>query len=83
MSCTYTPAVKCGYPLDLPADDDEVTVSGYSDPALVGTNITINCVGEDEMTGNSTSVTLNVTCMDDGRWEPDPRQGIEGCYDGR
>ena len=68
--------------MDLQVDDDSVTVSGYSDPASVGTNVTINCVSEDEMTGKNTSVTLNVTCMDDGRWEPDPRQGIEGCYDG-
>ena len=71
---TVPHAVKCGYPLPSTSDTSSVLVSGYSDPALVGTNITISCLVEDGDTGN---VTMVLTCMDDGQWDPDPQ--IIGC----
>ena len=54
--------------------DGSVLVTGYSDPALVGTNITISCLTGDGDTGNGAMV---LTCMDDGQWDPDPQ--LIGC----
>ena len=70
---TVPHVVKCGYPLTSSIDASSVLVTGYSDPALVGTNITISCPAEDGDTGN---VTMVLTCMDDGQWA-DPQ--LIGC----
>ena len=60
-------SVRCDHPLapDLPSD---VVVSGYDDPAIVGTSFTINCPVTSEM-----NTTLTITCNDEGMWEPDLR----------
>ena len=62
---TVLHVVTCGYPLTSSVDASSVLVSGYSDPALVGTNITISCPAGDEDTGN---VTMVLTCTNDGQW---------------
>ena len=57
----------CGYPnfqVDSP-----VLVMGYSDPAREGTAITFSCSPGLVLTGPNTT-----TCMDNGQWEPDPRE---------
>ena len=65
--------VKCGYPLKALGDPGNSLVIGYSEPALVGSivTITISCRIGDEETGNGAAVVL--TCMSDGRWSPDPQ----------
>ena len=68
--------VKCD-PLKELQVDDSALVTGYSDPALVGTNITISCPVGDGHTGN---VTMVLTCMNDGQWDPDPQ--LIGCGNG-
>ena len=60
---------KCGHPLHQSADNDSVTVIGYRDPAVEGTNVTFSCSPGLVLTGPSTT-----TCMDNGQWEPDPRE---------
>ena len=69
---TLFTTVKCDDPLlNLSSD---VMVSGYTDPALEGTNVTIICP---TVTGSNS--TLVITCMEDGLWEPDPRQMWPEC----
>ena len=70
----YHTQAKCGYPLTSTSDTSSVLVTGYSDPALVGTNITISCPVGDGHTGN---VTMVLTCTNDGQWDPDPQ--LIGC----
>ena len=63
----YPTAVKCDYPVDLPS---AVMVTDYSEPALVGSNITLIYPAGDTLTrANSTVV---ITCMANGRWKPNP-----------
>ena len=63
----YPTAVKCDYPVDLPS---VVIVTDHSDPALVGSNITLIYPAGDALTrANSTIV---ITCMANGQWEPNP-----------
>ena len=71
---TVLHAVKCGYPMTSSIDASSVLVTGYSDPALVGTNISISCLVGDGDTGNEAMVLM---CMDDGQWDPDPQ--LIGC----
>ena len=49
--------------------DNSLKVSPDSDPYLVGTNATFSCLTEQEFSGQHTS-----TCMQNGEWEPDPRE---------
>ena len=42
---------------------------GYEDPALEGQNITFTCASNQILIGPNTS-----TCMENGEWEPDPRE---------
>ena len=51
--------------------DGSVLVTGYSDPALVGTNVTISCFVGDEESRNYTTSTV-LMCVNDGQWDPDP-----------
>ena len=46
--------------------DSPVRVTGYRDPALVGTTVMFSCSTKLTLTGSSMS-----TCMEDGEWEPD------------
>ena len=58
-----------------------VTVLGYSDPALVGTNVTImiSCLVRDETTEFNTTIEFVVFCVDGGRWSPNLRQIANRC----
>ena len=56
------------------SDSSLTMITGYNDPALVGTNIIISCLVNDGDTENKTMV---LTCMDDGQWDPDPQ--LIGC----
>ena len=63
----YPTAVICDYPVGLPS---AVMVTDYSEPALVGMNITVIYPSGDTLTrANSTVV---ITCMANGQWEPSP-----------
>ena len=70
--CDDSFTVKCDRPL-LADNAVEVLVGGsdYRDPALEGATITFTChsgLHDMVLTGPNTS-----TCMDNGKWEPDPR----------
>ena len=60
--------VKCGHPLDLPVNNF-TSVSGYSDPALVGVTVNISCLLGNVIQESNTTVA---TCIENGEWEPDP-----------
>ena len=49
--------------------NDPLNITGYSQPALVGSNATFSCPLGLEQTGPKSS-----TCMENGEWEPDPRE---------
>ena len=64
--------VKCDHPQELLEADSSVQVTGYSDPALEGTNVTFQCVSPGLsffLDGPNSSV-----CKANGQWEPDPRE---------
>ena len=63
-------AVKCGYPLDLLVNNF-TSVSGYSDPTLVGATVNISCPLGNVIQESNTTVT---TCMENGKWELNPSQ---------
>ena len=42
---------------------------GYRDPAVEGSEVTFDCSSGLVMSGPNSS-----TCMENGRWEPDPRE---------
>ena len=46
----------------------DVIVMGYEDPALEGENITFTCPTGAMLTGSNMSI-----CVENGEWEPDPR----------
>ena len=59
-----------------------LNVQNYSEPPIVGTTLAFNCSQPEEvLIGPNTT-----TCMDDGRWVPDPFQlqisckGIEALF---
>ena len=56
----------CGNPANL--IDPSVTVIDFSDPAIAGSNVSFSCDPGYVLYGPNT-----VTCIDDGQWEPDPR----------
>ena len=65
-----THAAKCPNVLhQLGQAQDNIQVIGYSDPALEGTVVTLECSSPNlvHMGPNTT------TCMGNGEWEPDPR----------
>ena len=49
--------------------DDSLSVSLDNDPALVGTNATFSC-----FPGQIFSGPYKSTCMENGEWDPDPRE---------
>ena len=52
----------------------------YSDPAILGTNVTISCIDESKQIENYENMSsVQITCMKNRRWEPDPREIIEEC----
>ena len=65
--------VDCGDPLNfLPEGAKFVTVTNISKPALAGTNVTINCLsGKGDSQQTNSNNTYTITCMEDGRWEPE------------
>ena len=58
---------KCDDPLMLIHND--VIVVGYEDPSLEGESITFTCPTGAILTGPNSA-----TCMENGEWEPDPRE---------
>ena len=58
---------KCDDPLMLIHSD--VIVMGYEDPSLEGENVTFTCPTGAILTGPNSS-----TCVENGEWEPDPRE---------
>ena len=52
------------------SEDGSIRVNGYSDPALVGTTVTLEC-----SLPNLVFFGPNrTTCMRNGEWEPDPME---------
>ena len=80
---TFDTAVTCDHPSELPTT---AVVSGYRNPALVGTNITIStrCShGDNTLTGMNATFINIYTCTSDGQWEPDPKQiNVDLCNNG-
>ena len=64
-------AVKCkSLSGQLQSVNASIRVSDYSDPALVGTNVTFEC-----SSANLVFIGPNMSrCMGNGEWEPDPRE---------
>ena len=50
---------------------ESVVISDYVEPLLSGKTITFTCPPGMELTGHNTT-----TCMENGEWEPDPREVI-------
>jgi hypothetical protein len=49
---------------------DNIRAIGYSDPALEGSSVTLECSSP-----NLVHMGPNITtCMENGEWEPDPRE---------
>ena len=49
--------------------NDSLNITGYSQPAIVGSNVTFSCtIGMEQIGPNST------ICMENGKWEPDPQK---------
>ena len=63
--------MKCGDPSKQINDsEDAIQVVGYSDPAVEGTTIMLECSLPDMvLTGPS-----RIICADNGLWQPNPRQ---------
>ena len=68
---TLCHAVKCDNVLHLLGPEDgSIQVNGYSDPAFVGTNVTLECsLLNHVLTGPNAT-----TCMENRKWQPDPRE---------
>ena len=64
-------AVKCDNVRHLlGSEDGSIQVNGYSDPAFVGTNVTLECsLLNHVLTGPNATI-----CMGNGKWQPDPRE---------
>jgi hypothetical protein len=71
LTLWHTCTAKCGNVLhQLGQDHDNIRVIGYSAPALEGTSVTLECISP-----NLVHVGPNITtCMENGEWEPDPRE---------
>ena len=61
---------NCGDPLDNVLDQSSIVVVGYNDtiPSLEGNTVNYTCYPGVKLTGPNMS-----TCMENGNWEPDPR----------
>ena len=56
-------------------ENDSVTLMYYADdPALEGTILTFDCPPGMQLIGSNITT---VTCMENGEWEPDPRELID------
>ena len=67
MLLSYIIIVKCEDLLHQLGLD--IRLNGYSDPALEGTSVTLECTSP-----NLVHMGPNITtCMGNGEWEPDPR----------
>ena len=64
MFVHYT--VQCHYPLNIPPDES-VTVTGFRDPALLGSLLQFRC-----KVGLVPSNMFTAMCLEDGKWYPDP-----------
>ena len=62
-----THSAKCKNP--VVQINGSIAVIGYTDPALKGTTLTVNCYLGLVLTGPNTT-----TCMDNGQWEPDLKE---------
>ena len=58
-------AVDCGNPVADVTDENVRLISGYSEPAVNGSTVTITCLPGTEL--------KNATCMDNGTWIPQIR----------
>ena len=64
--------VKCIPLLQILAEDNkQVVITDYNNPALVGTNATFTCNSSSGLVFTGFNTT---TCMENGEWEPDPRE---------
>ena len=52
-----------------------LNVLDYSEPAVQGTIVSLNCSRPEEVLVGSNTIT----CMDDGQWVPDPNQLQVNC----
>ena len=59
-------AANCGYPF---GSSSSLTVANFSDPAIPGMVVAFNCSEDLVLTGPGSAM-----CMDNGEWEPDPRE---------
>ena len=61
--------VKCENLLcQIGSDDGTIRIHGYSDPALVRTDVTLECSSPNLVFFGPN----RTTCMGNGEWEPDP-----------
>ena len=66
LRCIIIFAGECGYP--TPSDDMVTILSHTEGPWLQGYTVNYSCASGLKVTDETNSST----CMDDGRWEPDP-----------
>ena len=65
-------AANCGYPLS--GSSNSLTVTNFSDPATPGMVVVFSCSEDLVLTGLDSAM-----CMDNGEWEPDPREFEARC----
>ena len=72
---------NCGYPAS-DSIDEALRVIGYEAPMLEGSSIILDCFPGYALIGSNSA-----TCMENGEWEPDPRdvecEGIVREYFGK
>ena len=62
--------MTCDHPLNDRVSNGSIILMDYFGPAMEGTTVTFQCqCPELVLTGPNTS-----TCMENGEWEPDPRE---------
>ena len=66
-------AANCGYPLSG-SSSSQLTVANFSDPATPGMVVVFGCSEGLVLTGPDSAM-----CMDNGEWEPDPREFAARC----
>lgn len=60
-----TITANCGYPVSGTSS----SLTNFTDPATPGMLVTFSCSENSVLTGPDSA-----TCMDNGQWEPDPRE---------
>jgi hypothetical protein len=72
LTSWHTCTAKCGNVLHqlIGQDHDNIRVIGYSAPALEGTSVILECISP-YLVHRGPNIT---TCMENGEWEPDPRE---------